>query len=307
MMRFFQLLIAALVALSVTAGTAQAQRTHVYLLRGFMDIFSTGMDDLGAKLNRQGIQATVHNHSEFQNLAAGIIERHKKGVRENVVIIGHSLGGNDAFRMAEHLGQAKIDVPLIIAFDPTASMSVPANVSRVVNFYSSTNGWGVPIVRGPGFRGTLSNVDLSKQGEYGHTDIDKSPRLHAQSIKYVASVGGPRRSGTASTPRPIPRDKQGAAKSKANEAAKESAKGSAKESEPKSAEKGDSDKSQPVAESGTAANEAAKPAETASAQEKPAAAAEATGSTPTKEGTPAAGAAKTETAASEPAETQSSN
>ena len=71
--RIFQLLVAALVALAVTAGTAHAQRTHVYLLRGFMDIFSTGMDDLGAKMNRRGIEASVHNHAEFQSLASAII------------------------------------------------------------------------------------------------------------------------------------------------------------------------------------------------------------------------------------------
>lgn len=233
MVRFLKILAAAAVAISVTAAPAAAQRhggTHVYLLRGFMDIFSTGMDDLGAKMSRRGIRASVHNHSEFQNLAASIIERHKKGIRENVVIIGHSLGGNDAFRMAEYLGAAKITVPLIIAFDPTASMAVPSNVSRVVNFYSSTNGWGVPIVRGPGFRGSLSNVDLARRGEMGHTDIDKSSALHSQSINYVLGVGGSRRStGTAATPKPDPREKE---EKKADSAAKESA----NESESKMAE-----------------------------------------------------------------------
>lgn len=164
--------------------------THVYLLRGFMDIFSTGMDDLGAKLNRRGIRATVHGHGEYQSLAAEIAERHRRGIRENVVIIGHSLGANAAFQMAEELGKHQINVPLIIAYDPTSPMSAGSNVSRVVNFYSSTNGWGVPISRGPGFRGSLSNVDLSRRGEMGHTDIDKSPALHAQSINYIQSIGG---------------------------------------------------------------------------------------------------------------------
>jgi pimeloyl-ACP methyl ester carboxylesterase len=227
MMRFVQTLATAFVAISMAAAPATAQTdatpearivlaqakkssaprhtgTQVYLLRGFMDIFSTGMDDLGAKLSRRGIRASVHNHSEFQNLANAIGERHQRGIRENVVIIGHSLGANDAFRMAERLNDFGITVPLIIAYDPTATMSVPRNVSRVVNFYSSTNGWGVAVARGPGFRGSLSNVDLSRRGEIGHTDIDKSRALHSQSIGYVQSISGSRsRSNTAkAAPKP---------------------------------------------------------------------------------------------------------
>jgi hypothetical protein len=229
MMRFVETLATALVAISMAAAPAAAQTdatpearivlaqakktssaprhtgTQVYLLRGFMDIFSTGMDDLGTKLNRRGIRANVHNHSEFQNLANAIGERHKRGIRENVVIIGHSLGANDAFRMAERLNDFGITVPLIIAYDPTATMSVPRNVSRVVNFYSSTNGWGVAVARGPGFRGSLSNVDLSRRGEIGHTDIDKSPALHSQSIGYVQAIGGSRSRSRSDTAQAAPK------------------------------------------------------------------------------------------------------
>jgi hypothetical protein len=222
MMRFLRTFAAALVAISLAAGTAVAQTdatpegrlvlaaakkrapaprhtgTHVYLLRGFMDVFSTGMNDLETKMSRRGIRASVHNHSEYLELAEQIGERHRRGIRENVVIIGHSLGANDAFQMAARLKDFGITVPLIIAYDPTATMSVPRNVSRVVNFYSSTNGWGVSVARGPGFRGSLSNIDLSRRGEMGHTDIDKSPALHSQSIGYVLSIGGSRsRAATA--------------------------------------------------------------------------------------------------------------
>lgn len=178
------------------AAAPRNSGTHVYLLRGFMDIFSTGMDDLGVKLNRAGIRASVHGHAEYPSLADGIIERHRRGVRENVVIIGHSLGANACFEMAQQLGQGGVSVPLIIAYDPTAPMTVSSNVVRVVNFYSSTNGWGSPVVRGVGFKGNLANVDLSRRGEIGHTDIDKSPALHAQSIGFIRSIGSGTQSAT---------------------------------------------------------------------------------------------------------------
>jgi hypothetical protein len=216
-MRFLRLVAVSLLAVTAgaTAGhtqgvtlVAQAKKqaaaprnvgTHVYLLRGFMDIFSTGMDDLGVKLNRSGIRASVHGHAEYPSLADGIADRYRQGVRENVVIIGHSLGANAAFQMAEQLGKSNIPVPLIIAYDPTAPMTASSNVARVVNFYSSTNGWGTSVARGAGFRGTLANVDLSRRGEVGHTDIDKSPSLHTQSISYIRSIGG---APTTTTERP---------------------------------------------------------------------------------------------------------
>jgi hypothetical protein len=250
--------VAALVAISFAAGTAVAQTdatpegrlvlaaakkrtpaprytgTHVYLLRGFMDVFSTGMNDLETKMARRGIRATVHNHSEYLGLAEAIGERHRRGIRENVVIIGHSLGANDAFQMAERLKDFGVTVPLIIAYDPTATMSVPSNVSRVVNFYSSTNGWGVSVARGPGFRGSLSNIDLSRRGEMGHTDIDKSPALHSQSIGYVLSIGGSR-SSTATAPKKETLDQEG---SNATESNSKSA--DTKDAKPESADKKES-------------------------------------------------------------------
>ena len=217
-MRFLQVVAAAAVAAILSLGVAAAQDapskakasaaprsvgTHVYLLRGFMDIFSTGMDDLNEKLNRRGIRASVHGHAEYPTLADAITERYNRGIRENVVIIGHSLGANDAFAMAERLG--KIPVALIISYDPTSPMTVGANVARVVNFYSSTNGWGTAIGRGTGFRGTLSNVDLSRRGEVGHTDIDKSPSLHAQSISHILSIGGAQPTSTTERPKTEPK------------------------------------------------------------------------------------------------------
>ena len=42
---------------------------RVVLLRGLINVFSTGMDDLGAKLRGAGYDATVHNHLDWLRLA----------------------------------------------------------------------------------------------------------------------------------------------------------------------------------------------------------------------------------------------
>ena len=185
-------------AAKAAPGEPRAGATHVYLLRGLFNVFSTGMDDLAAKLNRRGVRASVYNHTEHPGLVAAIAARHRAGRGERVVIVGHSLGANDAVRMAAMLGEHKINVPLVITYDPTATMLVSGNVSRVVNFYQSNNGWGARVAPGRGFHGSLSNIDLARDPDLGHVSIDKSNKLHMQSIGYIG--GGRAAAPPASTP-----------------------------------------------------------------------------------------------------------
>jgi hypothetical protein len=43
---------------------------------------------------------------------------------------------------------------------------------------------------GPGFHGTLSNVDVSSDSSIDHINIDKSPRLHTRVVTEVLAVVG---------------------------------------------------------------------------------------------------------------------
>jgi len=43
---------------------------------------------------------------------------------------------------------------------------------------------------GPGFHGTLANVDVSSDKSIDHITIDKSPRLHARVVAEVLAVVG---------------------------------------------------------------------------------------------------------------------
>ena len=67
---------------------------HVYLLRGLLNIFSLGMDDLAAKLQARGVAATVHNHADWQGIADDIAAKYKAGKHGPVILIGHSLGAD---------------------------------------------------------------------------------------------------------------------------------------------------------------------------------------------------------------------
>jgi hypothetical protein len=167
-----------------TAGTAQA-RAHVYLLRGLMNIFSLGMDSLAEELSKRGVYATVSNHSEWQSLADEAASNYKAGKEDPIILIGHSLGADAVMQMAAYLNRKKIPVALVVPFDGTESFSTPANVGRLVNLTQRKYAYMRP---GPGFHGSLANVDVSGDASIDHINIDKSPRLHARAISEVLTA-----------------------------------------------------------------------------------------------------------------------
>jgi surfactin synthase thioesterase subunit len=74
-----------------------------------MNIFSTGMNDLGSKLIDAGYAASVHNHTEWYALAEELAEQARdQRLLRPLGIAGHSLGGDDAIRLTTALGKAGI-------------------------------------------------------------------------------------------------------------------------------------------------------------------------------------------------------
>ena len=67
--RIWILLVAAFVGLTTLSSNAQATG-HIYLLRGFAGIFSTGLDTLDEKLIQRGYTATVHGYDDYEALAS---------------------------------------------------------------------------------------------------------------------------------------------------------------------------------------------------------------------------------------------
>ena len=187
------------------AGNAKVKTdTRVYLLRGLLNIFSLGMDALSDKLNAIGIQAEVFNHDSWPSVASKIIDDYKAGQKGAVVLIGHSLGADVIFELAERLDRENIPVRLVVPFDPTSSYQVTKNVDYLLNFYQ-LNGFGRRVAAGPGFRGELTNMDLTKDESIGHGSIDKSDRLHdlvIVKIKKVALAPAPRKRQTPPKPKP---------------------------------------------------------------------------------------------------------
>jgi hypothetical protein len=196
-------------AMSLAFGSQAARaasRAHVYLFRGLADVFSTGMDVLTDELNRRGVYATSHSHTEWRMLADRVAADYKAGREGPIILIGHSLGADAVMEMADYLGDRGVPVALVMPFDGTQSFPASANISRVVNFTQRDYAY---MRKGSGFRGTLLNMDLSSDPNIGHLNIDKSPRLHARAIAEVLAVaaghmGLPVAEKPAGTPSGVP-------------------------------------------------------------------------------------------------------
>lgn len=182
------LAIAGLILLSLSPEKSTAKdihetsRPHVYLMRGLMNIFSLGMDELAGKIQHYGIAASVYNHTQADAIDAQIVQNYRAGDHGPVILVGHSLGADAVMMMAQSLNRSGVPVSLVIPFDGTGSYAAPKNVACVVNLTQREYAY---MRAGSGFHGRLQNVDVSSDASIDHFTIDKSPRLQSLALNDV--------------------------------------------------------------------------------------------------------------------------
>lgn len=174
------------VAAPRTARATAGGHAEIYLLRGFADVFSRGLDAVAATLQRQGVKATVLNHNSWGLVARRIIADQARFGRRPVVLVGHSLGANAIIRIAERLKQADIAVQYMATLAATDPDPVPSNVGRVDNYFFETNGWGRKLTGGKGFSGTLRNRDYSHSHGVGHFNMTEQPAIQRELVRNIA-------------------------------------------------------------------------------------------------------------------------
>ena len=182
----------ALLGLSIGISNAQTTTTaqpgdHVYLLRGFANVFSLGMDQIATKLQQRGIHATVDNYLAWPSLAEQAAAEYKSGRVRTIILVGHSSGAIAVTEMAARLSQLGVPVKLAIGLDPTSRMTTTGHVDRYINYYIA-NGFGDPVDRGQGFSGALQNVDLEHMAGVGHFNIDKNNVLQGMVIRDILTA-----------------------------------------------------------------------------------------------------------------------
>ena len=114
--------IALLLLLPIGASPARAMKdsasaasaAHVYLLRGVLNIFSLGLDDIAAQLRAQGIPVTVANFASWSSLADEAAAGYKSGRIKTIILVGHSSGATALPDMVAKLDQLGAPVKLAI-------------------------------------------------------------------------------------------------------------------------------------------------------------------------------------------------
>jgi predicted esterase len=183
----------ALLMLACSIGVSLAQvaskpkpHDHVYLLRGFANVFSLGMDQIATKLQHQGIDTTVDNYLSWPTLAEEAAAEYKSG-RVRIILVGHSSGAVAVTSMATRLSELGVPVKLAIGLDPTSHMTASGHVDRYINFYIA-NGIGDPVDKGPQFSGVLQNVDLEHMPDVSHFNIDKDAAVQGMVMREIQAA-----------------------------------------------------------------------------------------------------------------------
>ena len=161
-----------------------ADAAEVYMIRGFLNVFSDGMNQMASRLRSSGIRAKAVSAESWEGLAEDIIRRARsKKVSYPIVLAGHSLGGVSAPKLANKLGAAGVPVALVIGLDP-GFPEPPAfhkGAKQVLNYKLPG---GKRYRKGSGFKGSIRHIDVSKYGT-DHVGIDKNPRVQALVIKQI--------------------------------------------------------------------------------------------------------------------------
>ncbi len=173
---------AALIALfSLTfwsGGSAAQPNTHVYLYRGFAEVFSTGMDQLASDLRKAGIDASVYSYVSWSSVVAKAAADYAEGRVKKIIIVGHSMGAGSVTATTEGLGKKGVPVRLAITVDGLKRRLASGSVTRFVNYYIGSGGGG-QILKGAGFRGSLSNVNVDNIKGISHLNIDTNPKVQS--------------------------------------------------------------------------------------------------------------------------------
>jgi len=174
----------------INRSKAQVTRSgEVYLMRGLADVFSRGIDAMADDMRAKGLDASNFSYKYWEPVAADIIARAKKGeVSYPVIIMGHSLGGNESSKFANRLAKNGVKVSLVVTFDPVETGRVGANIDEVINYYLPMQKTDNRIFAAAGFAGQLNNVDVTADDSITHTNVEKNAAFQAASMNKILGL-----------------------------------------------------------------------------------------------------------------------
>ena len=169
-------------------------------MRGWLGVWSRGIDVLAERANSElGVEATSLSAQEWRTVARRI--KNAGAAKHPIVLIGHSLGGDDQIRVAKLLHAANIPVDLMVLIDPNLPPSIPPNVKRCVNIFKSQPLRDVvPVFRGvrvhavDARRTRIENIDLRKaelgfeSGPIDHFNIASVRAVQDMALAEIAQT-----------------------------------------------------------------------------------------------------------------------
>ncbi len=178
----------------------------VYLLRGFIGIFSTGIDNLGSRIDKEGVHAQVFQEAQWSQLADEIVAKYKgQPNHEPIVLIGHSYGADGVVKISRKVRDAGVKVDLVVTLDPVTPPKVPNNIGLVYNLYQSSALDNLPFLRGIPLKPdddaqtvALRNMNIRKdrtdllEPGLDHFNIEKKKKVQDDIIAQVLTVCQPR-------------------------------------------------------------------------------------------------------------------
>lgn len=191
---------------SMTPGKMQTVQTestepragNVYLVRGFIGLFSFGIDRLTVKINEAGIRAHVFQEDQYKTLGRTIAKAYRSAQDpEPLILIGHSLGADAVIKIARELQKEGIVVDVIVTLDPTRPPKLPGNVRICYNYYQPSIWDGTGILRGialetdPGAAVQLHNFNIREERkdllewDTNHVNVDKNTKIHTEVIQRL--------------------------------------------------------------------------------------------------------------------------
>jgi hypothetical protein len=173
--------------MNATTNAAAASSAHVYLLRGVLNIFSLGLDDIAEKLRGQGIPVTIANYLSWSSLAREAAAEYRSGRIKTIVLVGHSSGATALPDMVARLTELGAPVKLAIGLDSVFRTSLNGRVGKYINFYVA-NGAGTPVAKGSRFQGALENVNVENVPGVGHLTIEKNQIMQQRVIGAIDAV-----------------------------------------------------------------------------------------------------------------------
>jgi len=194
----------------VQTTSDQPRAGNVYLLRGFLGIWSSGIDTIGHDLSEQGVRASVYQNEQAQKVTQAVVAHYEDFKdHEPLVLVGHSWGADNCIKLAHALDKVGVPVDLMVLIDPVTPDPIPGNVKRCYNIYQSNGMWdkipyfrGMPVRPEEGSAGFVLNSNIRTDRtdlllpDTDHYNIEKNPKVQQEVLKLVLTACPPREQWT---------------------------------------------------------------------------------------------------------------